>query len=140
MQKNSFQETRFAFARLMVQSAPPSDWYLYALDNDCYLFHDRRSRRNRTIWTRKFCFEPAAFIGDRNDARDRLIRQKAFYSMSRWELDCRDERMRLLALAYYARDGSVIESVEYKDGDWATVYPGSRGERLMKVVCDDPRQ
>jgi hypothetical protein len=54
------------------------------------------------------------------------------------ELDCKDERERILYFTIYSGQmgtGDVIESISNSRGELAPVSPGSVGEILWKVAC-----
>ena len=53
------------------------------------------------------------------------------------ECDCKDERIRTLAVSFYSRrlgEGAVVYSTSDPD-EWQPVSPDSIGETLWKVAC-----
>jgi hypothetical protein len=54
------------------------------------------------------------------------------------EYDCKEEKRRLLAYAFYDKtmgDGKVVTSNSNVKSEWEPNYPGSIGETLWKIAC-----
>lgn len=54
------------------------------------------------------------------------------------EYDCKEERLRFLALSSHSETmagGETLWSKNYSDGEWQAIPPGSTVARVLKIVC-----
>ena len=58
------------------------------------------------------------------------------HSMDRHELDCRHNRLRLMSLILYWKDGHMVTDPTPKsDPKWEDVTPDTVGESIWQTVC-----
>jgi hypothetical protein len=60
--------------------------------------------------------------------------EKLSYSINSLEFDCGIKRMRLLSMAYYAKDGDVLD-IESSPDQWESIPQDSMFDTLYKKVC-----
>lgn len=60
---------------------------------------------------------------------------KSIATMSRYELRCRANQLRISSQTEYNRDGTVATSRSYKNPEWDEAIPDSVGERVLQTVC-----
>jgi hypothetical protein len=56
-------------------------------------------------------------------------------SMSRYEMKCHANQLRITSQIEYYKDGQVKSSRTYKKPEWDEVAPDSVGERLLETLC-----
>ena len=56
------------------------------------------------------------------------------YTIRFQEIDCKDEKMRLLSVTYYSQDGEVLKTFK-QESLWRSISPGSIDEKLYQRVC-----
>lgn len=64
---------------------------------------------------------------------------KSMATMSRYELKCRANQLRITSQTEYNRNGTVATSVSYKNPEWDEAIPDSVGERVLQTVCHKSR-
>jgi hypothetical protein len=52
-----------------------------------------------------------------------------------WEVDCIAKKSRVLAMAYYSKSNSLIDSADNLVTEWNFIIPDSMWEYLSKAVC-----
>ena len=58
------------------------------------------------------------------------------HSMSRYELDCHHNKLRLMSLILYRKDGNVvIDPTAHGNPKWDDVIPDTVGENIWQTVC-----
>ena len=57
------------------------------------------------------------------------------YTLILWEVDCADQKNRVLQSTSYSWDAKIISSNLSKQAEWSSINPGSIGEILYKTVC-----
>ena len=57
------------------------------------------------------------------------------YTLILWEVNCADQKNRVLQSISYSRDAKIISSNLSKQAEWSSINPGSIGEILHKTVC-----
>jgi hypothetical protein len=60
--------------------------------------------------------------------------EKLSYIIRLQEIDCKDEKMRLLSVTYYSREGEVLKTLE-QESAWHSITPGSIDQKLYQRVC-----
>jgi len=60
------------------------------------------------------------------------------HSMTRFELNCRKDQMRVLSDTSYDKNGAVIRSETVRTPEWEEVIPDSVGETILNTVCRKP--
>jgi hypothetical protein len=60
---------------------------------------------------------------------------KSISTMSRYELKCRANQLRVTSQTEYRRDGTVASSRSYKRAEWDEAIPDSVGEGVLRTVC-----
>lgn len=58
--------------------------------------------------------------------------------MSRYELKCRLDQLRVTSVTDYDKDGNVLRSETYDRARWEDVIPDSAGEEILNTVCHKP--
>lgn len=61
------------------------------------------------------------------------------YTEALWEIDCTNDKFRILYFAAYGRNGEGLNSSLTPDAPWTTVIQGSASETLWETVCGDKR-
>lgn len=56
-------------------------------------------------------------------------------SMTRYEIKCRLDQLRIMSQIQYLRNGSVASSRTYRNPEWDDVIPDSVGERILETMC-----
>ena len=57
------------------------------------------------------------------------------------EIDCSNKKSQIKSTIYFNRNGTVIESIDYKDWqDWRPIPPDTALEKLCKEVCPKKRE
>ena len=64
-----------------------------------------------------------------------ITRDKNNYDLILRELDCLDEKTRILHLTKYDEKRNVIETINVSDLKWEYSPPGSLGEAFLNVLC-----
>ena len=58
------------------------------------------------------------------------------HSMGRYELDCHHNKLRLMSLILYRKDGNVVtDPTPHTDPKWEDVTPDTVGENIWQTVC-----
>ena len=60
-----------------------------------------------------------------------VVRQE----MDLTEIDCAENKSRIIGIRIYDKDGKVFSSDEYETAAWNYAAPGTVGEALIKEVC-----
>ena len=55
--------------------------------------------------------------------------------ISLWEYNCSENKLRLISLTDYKKDGGVI-CIYDVPSPWILITPGSQGENLFNIVCN----
>jgi len=58
------------------------------------------------------------------------------YSLGLEERNCLENKIRLLELGNYNKDGNILNSFDASKLEWRPIIPGSVGETLHKVICE----
>lgn len=58
------------------------------------------------------------------------------YSIGLEERNCSENKMRLLELGNYDKDGNLLQSLNSSKLEWRPIVPGSVGETLHKAICE----
>lgn len=123
-----------------------SDWVKYKNDSDgnVYSYHQgniKKDSANRTVQVlakevysdagRTIELQARIKDGLSIDGYDRLSYKTCLY-----EIDCKKQKISVLSISHYDKDGNVI----YSGGDtaqqkWFDINPDSTGDTLQKEVC-----
>ena len=57
------------------------------------------------------------------------------YDVVQFEGDCENNRISLMGFIYYSKNGSVVNSYNWSDYDWETVFPDTVGEKHLNAAC-----
>jgi hypothetical protein len=60
--------------------------------------------------------------------------EKLSYTIRLQEIDCKNEKTRLLSVTYYFQGGEVLKTLK-QESAWRLITPGSIDERLYQRVC-----
>lgn len=133
---------------LYAQSGESIGWRLFDTDDDYYMYYDSlriQSPREGIvrIWLKT---TPNPY----RDSRARVQYEKArkreqagldgtpWMKWDReivlWEIDCTEQRVRILSMVDYDESGRVIETND-EISAWSHVVPESRGEALVILFC-----
>jgi hypothetical protein len=61
--------------------------------------------------------------------------KKHSYSMIRYALNCRTDKMRVLTGTDYDKDGQVLSTEDDSETKWRDVVPESIGEMILETAC-----
>ena len=51
------------------------------------------------------------------------------------EIDCKNQKMKILSIKNYDKNGKIFESRNYPEGEWEHIAPDSHRDVLRKNVC-----
>lgn len=112
-------------AALVAQSPTSGDWVQIAENDQGRIFLDRRTREVRgnlaTAWFR-------------TDLRQTGSNGEDIW-MDRRQVDCSAHRIRLLALAEYKSDGSVLHSISVDEERWTDIPAGTVAAIMERLLC-----
>ena len=57
------------------------------------------------------------------------------YEVVQFEGDCENNRISLMGYIDYSKNGSVVNSYNWSDYDWETVFPDTVGEKHLNAAC-----
>jgi hypothetical protein len=57
------------------------------------------------------------------------------YTISKVKLNCNNRQIATIALSFYRKDGSVLDSAELQYEDWQSVTPESAADNLLNEIC-----
>ena len=57
------------------------------------------------------------------------------YDVVQFEGDCENNRVSLIGAINYTKNGSVVNSYNWSDYDWETVFPDTVGEKHLNAAC-----
>lgn len=60
---------------------------------------------------------------------------KLSYRISLKEIDCKNQKMKILSIKNFDKNGKIFESRNYPEGEWEHITPDSRKDTLRKNVC-----
>jgi phage baseplate assembly protein W len=63
------------------------------------------------------------------------LKEAGNYSISRYNLRCEANQVRILSQTDYSSDGEVTKDFTYDDPKWQDVVPDSVGEGILATVC-----
>ncbi len=111
-------------------SAHAQDWVLAAVTDDIILGFDQSRMSTasvRPVWTILVHRRPQVEAGG----------QAYDYTLTRYRVDCADERMSITTINYYViGDTSPVETVNFDDDQWDHPPPESIGRSMIFEVCD----
>jgi len=114
-----------------------SNWVKYARSNGDILsynkIHIKRTKDIVKVWT-KIVFSDAG-RGTNNRGSSNEKRDKLSFNKSLIEIDCKEERVRLLSFIQYNTDGSVLNSRYHDKPEWKYIPPDSMLDMLRENVC-----
>jgi len=85
---------------------------------------------------RKFIVPPKVMIKLRKESAFPITGYSNYsYSLSRWEIDCKNKTIRILSYHDYDKNGNQLDSRGYGNLDMIPIIPGSFDEKSYKVVC-----
>ena len=82
--------------------------------------------------------ESDAFYNDYAGWKSKILKDRdgVLYSIIIEEIDCNQERIRLLSLTTYDIDEKPMHSSDYSNAGWSYIIPGSVGETIMQKICN----
>ena len=57
------------------------------------------------------------------------------YALVLWNIDCAEQKIRIISLANYSRTGKVIAARDLEGRAWNNIVPDSLGEHFATVLC-----
>ena len=115
---------------LLVSGAAVAEWTIVDVDDELALFVDRTTIRRNGNFVKMWSlidYKKAKVFEGTSDLSER----------SQYEYDCKEERMRRLALTTFSGQmGSGAVTYTNSDtGNWVPVAPGSVAEAHWKIAC-----
>ncbi len=112
------------------------DWKLFKKTVDAKFYYDTRDITRsspkivqvwiREVYTKKGKMDMVNVVGSRYE--------NLSYSINSLEFDCGAKMVRFLSLAYYSKNGDVLD-LENPPEKWESIPPNSMFDALYKKVC-----
>ncbi|PYS52412.1 MAG: hypothetical protein DMF68_01500 [Acidobacteria bacterium] len=120
----------------------PDDWLIVTLTkNKAYFYKPSQVRkigRIRKVWLKGI---PAgeedrlAYIEKQESIGAHVDYSGYVYSMAFWDVDCTQDKLRIIEVKDYNQYNQLIFSAKPKRLEWVNIVPDSVGDNLSKLVC-----
>ncbi len=120
-----------------------NDGWVYMFVNSEYRYsfkHKKRTDKGTIrVWIKQELL-PYAFDEKERITKDHHYQSeyaKFSHTLTMYELDCRNDKIKSLSYIDYDDDGNVLSSVDQTDSNvkWRAVIPDSRGEEIFQFFC-----
>ena len=101
-------------------------WFVYDIQNLTHPSRDIVRVWTKAVYSEKVMAPEVKKLGKGYEKLSYIIRLQ--------EIDCKDEKMRLLSVMYYSREGEVLKTFK-QESSWRSISPGSIDEKLYQRVC-----
>ncbi len=112
------------------------DWKLFKKTEDAKFYYDKKDITHltqnivkvwiRQVYTKKGKIDMMNLVGPRYKGLS--------YSINSLEFDCGDKKVRFLSMAYYSKNGDVLD-LENSPDNWEPIPANSMFDVLFKKVC-----
>ena len=112
------------------------DWKLFKKTEDAQFYYDKKDIIHLTqklvkvwikqVYTKKGVIDMVNLVGPHFENLN--------YSINSLEFDCQTKLMRFLSMAYYSKDGDVVD-IENPPDKWESIPASSMFDVLCKRVC-----
>lgn len=70
----------------------------------------------------------------RTDPKDKILDKDYWYTLSHWNISCKDRTTKIENIVVYDLKGNIISS-GYKDYNWEAIIPDTYAEGYYKIFC-----
>ena len=118
----------------MTSTAIGANWVKTGASKDKEFIHslDIDSVKTLNTYTKQISF----FIKTDFSKAEKTTDGKYYnYDVVQFKGDCENNRVSLNGAIKYTKNGSVVNSYNWSDDDWKTIFPDTVGEKQLNAAC-----